>query len=297
MKRFTSSGEDVRLDVETRRELRGTFLTLPSGTTQAELTGPEEGELVVLIGGLTVPLAFWDRLVSGLHARGLRTLAYALYGRGYSDRVVGPYDERLFVRQLTELLGALELDADLHVVGTSMGALVGMAFAAAHPGVASLTLVSPAGLEQPFLPLHGLLYSDVVATFVARRFGRRMLERHMASEVLDPQLGEEVATMVREAFRCEGSMHAVFDTLQHFPLTARHALFRETAALELPTMLLWGDDDRVTPDEKLAVARGLLIPTESHRVAGCGHMPPIERPAEVADRIAAFVHTTSRSTP
>ncbi|MFQ6397386.1 hypothetical protein ACLMAJ_28515 [Nocardia sp. KC 131] len=39
----------------------------------------------MLTPGLTIPLFYGDGLVSELHPRGLRTLAYSAYGRGYSD--------------------------------------------------------------------------------------------------------------------------------------------------------------------------------------------------------------------
>ncbi len=289
MRYFVAPGEDLRLDDHARRSLRGAYVALSDGTTQVEISGPERGELVALIGGLTVPLPFWDRLTSPLHARGFRTLAYSLYGRGYSDRVTATYDEALFVRQLDELLGWVRHDGPVHVLGTSMGALVAMAFAQDRPWVSSLTLISPAGLERPMLPLHRALGHDLVAGPVARWMGRRMLEGHMAREVADPALGEELAAMVRDAFRCQGTMFALFDTLQHLRLSGREELFRRTATLDIPTMLLWGDADQVTPGSKLDAAGTLLRPHTSHVIARCGHMPPIEQPAKVAEHLAAFV--------
>ena len=82
MRYFTAPGEDRQLESDRGRGLRGSFIELPSGVTHYELTGPGDGDVVVLVGGLTVPLFYWDGLVAELHSRGLRTLAYSLYGRG-----------------------------------------------------------------------------------------------------------------------------------------------------------------------------------------------------------------------
>lgn len=288
MKYFVASDEDRRLDATTRRTLRGSFVDLTDGVTHYELAGPEDGELVVLVGGITIPLFYWDELAARLHARGLRTLACSAYGRGYSDRVQGRYDEVLFVRQLTELTAALGLAGPHHVVGTSMGALVAMAYANQRPeAVATLTIVGPAGLGERPLPQR-LLRNDVVAGFVARRFGRKLLEDHLGHNVRDPGLSDRLVAMVRDAYRSEGSLYAFFQTLQDFPLYERQDLFRSTGELGLPVLLVWGDDDRVTPVTNLDTVRELLRPRQTHVITECGHMAPFERPDDVGDLLASF---------
>ncbi|WP_086853465.1 alpha/beta fold hydrolase [Amycolatopsis kentuckyensis] len=288
MKYFVASDEDRRLDAATRRSLRGSFVPLSDGVTHYELAGPADGELAVLVGGITIPLFYWDALAARLHAHGLRTLAYSAYGRGYSDRVQGRYDEALFVRQLAELTAALDLTPPRHVVGTSMGALVAMAYTSRHPeAVRTLTVVGPAGLTERPLPQR-LLRNDVVAGFVARRFGRKLLEDHLGHNVRDPGRSAELVAMVRDAYRFEGSLHAFFRTLQDFPLHARQELFRRTGELGLPALLVWGDDDQVTPITHLDTVVELLRPRQTHVITECGHMAPFERPRDVGDLLASF---------
>lgn len=288
MKYFVASDEDRRLDAATRRTLRGSFAELSDGVTHYELTGPAGGELAVLVGGLTIPLSYWDGLAARLHARGLRTLAYSAYGRGYSDRVRGRYDEELFVRQLAELTTTLDPTRPRHVVGTSMGALVAMAYTTRYPdAVTTLTVVGPAGLGRRPLPQR-LLRNDVVAGFVARRFGRKLLEDHLGHNVRDPALSDRLVAMVRDAYRYEGSLYAFFRTLQDFPLYERQELFRRAGSLGLPVQLVWGDDDRVTPITHLDTVRDLLRPRQTHVLTECGHMAPYERPDDVGDLLASF---------
>ncbi|MEU2265646.1 alpha/beta hydrolase [Streptomyces olindensis] len=292
MKYFVASGEDRRLTTESRQALRGSFIELSDGLTHYELKGPEDGELVVMAGGLTIPLFYWDGLVTELHARGLRTLTCSAYGRGYSDRVRARYDETLLARQLAELAERLGLTTKpLHIVGTSMGALVTMTYAAQYPSlVSTLTIVGPAGLAEPRpTDPHRLLRNDLLAGVVARMRGRQILQGHLGHNVRDPELGAKLTDMVLEAFRFEGSLYAVFDTLQHLPLSGRDDLFRQTGALGIPTLLLWGDEDNVTPLTHLSAARALLKPQEHHVIPQCGHMAPFERPRHVADQIVPFV--------
>lgn len=286
MKYFVGEREDLVLDDRARRDVRGAFVQLSRGVTHYELTGPEDGELVVFTGGLTVPLSYWDGLVRHLHSSGCRTLTFSAYGRGHSERLTGDYDEALFVGQVTELVDTLKVPRH-HVFGTSMGAIIAMAYVAHRADVTSLTLAGPAGLSGAPAS-QWLLRSDRCAAFVGRRLGTRLLERHMSHNVRDHSSAEALAAMVREAFRYRGSMYALFSTLQNLPLHGRSELFRSTGRTGIPTMLLWGDDDQVTPLAGLEEARTLLQPQECHVIAQCGHMAPLERPDEVARLVASF---------
>ncbi|MFF4302797.1 alpha/beta fold hydrolase [Streptomyces sp. NPDC001601] len=292
MKYFVASGEDRKLTADSRKALRGSFVELSDGVTHYELTGPEHGDVVLMAGALTIPLSYWDGLVGELHDRGLRTLTWSAYGRGYSDRVRARYDETLFTRQLAELTDRLGLTArPLHLVGTSMGALVSMTYAAQHrSSLSTLTIVGPAGLAKPQLTSpHRLLRNDWLAGLIARRRGRQILQGHLGHNVRDPELGAKLTEMVLDTFRFEGSLYAVFDTLQHLPFTGREELFRRTGALGIPTLLLWGDEDDVTPLVHFDTARALLKPRKHHVITKCGHMAPFERPRDVADQLVSFV--------
>jgi pimeloyl-ACP methyl ester carboxylesterase len=296
MKYFVAAGEDHRLDAATRRSLRGSYIQLSDGVTHYELTGPGGGDVVVLAGGLTIPLFYWDELARELHARGLRTLAYSGYGRGYSDRIVASYDQALFVRQLHELIENLDLPPSSHVVGTSMGALIAMAYVSQHDtSTATLTLVGPAGLSSRPVIQKLLLGNDITATVVAKHFGRRVLEQHLGHNVADPNRAGALAAMVGDASRYEGSIYAFFQTLQHFALFDRAELYRRAGTLSVPKQLIWGSDDHVTPVSSLDQVRELLQPNQCHVIDDCGHMAPFERPAVVADKLAAFYDTFHRS--
>lgn len=286
MKYFVGQGEELLLGDRARRDLRGSFVELSQGVTHYELTGPEGGETVVLTGGLTVPLFYWDGLAEHLHGRGFRTLAFSAYGRGYSQRLTCDYDEALFVGQVTELVDTLGLPPH-HVVGTSMGAVIAMAYVSGRADVKTVALAGPAGLS-PAPANRWLFKSDHVAAFVGKRLGRRMLESHLGHNVEDEASATALAGMVRDAFRYQGSMYALFSTLQNLPLYGRAELFRSTGHMGIPTMLIWGDDDHVTPIASLEEARTLLRPHQCHVITQCGHMAPLERPDAVAHLVASF---------
>jgi pimeloyl-ACP methyl ester carboxylesterase len=288
---FVARGETVELDDAVRATLRGSFVRLPGGITHYELAGPDTGELVVLIPGLTIPLFYWDQLAELLHARGFRTLAYSAYGRGYSDRARATYDESLFVGQLEQLVGALGLAGPRHVVGSSMGALVAMASVLGDPAsVRTLTLIGPAGLSNQPPALIRRSGGGVLTATLGRYVGRRGLLGHLSHNVFDERDAAQLREMVIDAYRFEGSVYALFSTVIEFPLTDRRSLYREVAGHGLPTLLLWGEHDRVTPIVSLPEARALLgSATASAVVPNSGHMAPLERPGVVAKQLADFI--------
>lgn len=295
MKYFVVPGETRRLDQATRAELRGDFIECRDGITHYEMTGPEGGEVVVFAGSLTTPLFYWDQLVDALHARGFRTVTFSAYGRGYSDRVQAIYDEALFVRQIADLTQRLNLVEPFHLVGASMGALVAMAFAQQHTDrIATFTLAGPAGL-QPAPAFAFLLRQETLGTLLAKKLGSKLLDRHLSHNIRNPQQSAALTAMVRECYQFGGSIYALTATIAAFPLAGRADLYRQTGLLPFPKLLLWGDEDAVTPITSFDEVAALLAPTEAHIVSPCGHMVPFEEPAEMALRFAAFVGARKES--
>jgi pimeloyl-ACP methyl ester carboxylesterase len=293
-RRYTARGEDLALDDAARAAARGSFVSLSDGITQYDLAGPEAGPLVVLAPGITVPLSYWDATTAELHRLGLGTLTYSAYGRGWSDRVEGRYDQALFRRQLADLLNAVSGQRPLHLVGASMGALVAMDFATQPDATAplSLTLIGPAGLTDQGRLLARLLAVGPVARLLGTFFGRRALSDHLSHNVRSSEDLARLTQLVGEPYRFQGSIYALLSTLRDFPLSEQQDLYRQASRLPLPKMLLWGEHDQVTPIKRLDAVRELFRPDECHVPAERGHMIPFEDPQGTARLLANFFAKT-----
>ncbi|MBT2489659.1 alpha/beta fold hydrolase [Streptomyces sp. ISL-96] len=287
---YVAKGEDRILDENARAAAQGSFVPLSDGVTHYQLAGPDTGPLVLLAPGLTTPLGYWDAVAANLHTRGLRTLAYSTYGRGWSDRVEARYDQALFLRQLSELLDTVAPEERVHVVGTSMGGLIAQAYAT-QPGVPtplSLTLIGPAGLAGQPHPLTRLLAVDPLARRLGRLFGHRFLSSHVGNEVRSSDDIARLHRLVDEPYRFHGSIYATLSTVRDFPLSAQHDLYRRAGRLPVPKLLLWGKHDQVTPIDQLDAVRDLFQPDDSHVFDHCGHMVPFEDPHGTARLLATF---------
>jgi pimeloyl-ACP methyl ester carboxylesterase len=55
-----------------------------------------------------------------------------------------------------------------------------------------------------------------------------------------------------------------------------------------PTLLVWGEHDRLVPPEYGEAYRQHLPHAQMIRIAGCGHLPMFEREQEFVDLITRF---------
>ena len=121
------------LTPDERAKFPGDYVQLEDGVVSYYWKGPENGDIVVLVHGLSTPKFVWDGNVDALAAAGKRVLVYDHYGRGFSDRPDIVYDGDLYVRELSNLLDALHVTQPVNLVGYSMGGGNVIGFAARYP--------------------------------------------------------------------------------------------------------------------------------------------------------------------
>ena len=108
-------------------------INAPGGRLHAELAGPPDGRLVVLLPGLTANLRGFDVVGARLAAAGFRAAALDLRGRGQSDITPpGTYGWPSHARDVAAAATALGRER-FSLAGWSMGAFVSMQVAALAP--------------------------------------------------------------------------------------------------------------------------------------------------------------------
>jgi len=67
-------------------------------------------------------------------------------------------------------------------------------------------------------------------------------------------------------------------------------LERRLSLIEAPTLVLWGENDRLMPRSYAAtIARAIKGKVESRIIAGAGHLAELDKPDEVAAAIVGFM--------
>ena len=108
--------------------------------------------VLVLVHGLLMNRRMYETLAPEIASRGYRVVTVDLLGHGRSDRLAErqTYSMTAFADQLLALLDHLELEAPV-VGGTSLGANVGLEFAAHHPDRAGALFIEMPVLEDALL--------------------------------------------------------------------------------------------------------------------------------------------------
>jgi pimeloyl-ACP methyl ester carboxylesterase len=125
------------------------------------------------------------------------------------------------------------------------------------------------------------------AIFTAREMGPGAVSERMLPRLLSPagRSRTDLVARVRAMVRRQNPNSIENDLLA---MRDRPDSLSSLAAVAIPTLVIVGSDDELTPPEKAeALARGIRG-AELVRIEGSGHLTPMEKPDEVAAALSAF---------
>lgn len=135
---------------------RGTDRALPTPTTWIEANNVSlryqlfgKGPTVVLLHEMTMTLETWDYLLPTI-SPGHQILRYDLRGFGLSEKIRGAISIDDEVADLRALLGALNINDKVVLVGGAVGGAIALKYAAVYPRqIAGVFVTSPAAYMKP----------------------------------------------------------------------------------------------------------------------------------------------------
>jgi pyruvate dehydrogenase E2 component (dihydrolipoamide acetyltransferase) len=234
----------------------------------------QDGDVVLLVHGYGGDRNSWLFLQAPMAAR-YRVYALDLPGHGASAKDVGDGSVELLADAVTGVLDAIGARR-AHLAGHSLGAAVALAAAAADPGrIGSLTLIAPAGFGREINAAYLRGFADAqtrreLKPLIGQLFADESL---VTRQVIDDLLAYKRLDGVDEA------LHALLGTLLADDGTQRYAAAAAVAAIggTVPVTVIWGTADRIIPSGQAESVPGAAC----HLLDGAGHMPHMERPAEV----------------
>jgi pimeloyl-ACP methyl ester carboxylesterase len=275
---------------------RPAFAEVDGRRVRVRVDGDPSHPPVLLVHGIGRSLEDWDPQYERLSA-GHRVIAVDVPGFGFSDRPDGPITLSTFAKGVLGAVDVLGETRPLHVVGNSLGGAIAMQILANRPErVASLALIDPAGFGSEVTMLLRMLTLPVIGPLSTRRPTRasaKLLERTIFA---DPALATKAR--IDHALAIGGQPHTgavMRETAVHLGTArgVRPGWRRQLAAFAAqhprPTLVMWGDRDRVLPAHHLDEARRVFPHAETHLLPGIGHMPQIECPDEFADLMLPFL--------
>ena len=275
---------------------RPTFVEVDGQRTRIRVDGNRDKPPVLLLHGIGRSLEDWAPQYERL-ADSHRVIALDVPGFGFSDRPRGAVTLPAFARGVAGAVDALGEKRPLHVIGNSLGGAIALQLLAHEPDrVASLVLVNSAGFGSEVTVLLRMLAMPVVGPLSTRRTTRasaRVLERTIfadrslaTKERVDHALAvgrqPDAGAVMRETA-------VELATGRGVRPEWRRRLAAAAAQHRRPTLIMWGDRDRVLPAHHLNEARRAFPHAETHLLPGIGHMPQIECPKEFADLVVPFL--------
>jgi pyruvate dehydrogenase E2 component (dihydrolipoamide acetyltransferase) len=244
----------------------------------------QDGDVILLVHGYGGDRNSWLFLQEPLAAK-YRVYALDLPGHGTSAKDVGDGTLGVLADAVTGVLDALGADR-AHLVGHSMGGAVALAVAARDPGrIASLTLIAPTGFGAEI----NAGYLRGFADAQTRRELKPVAGQLFADESLVTRQLVDDLLAYKRLDGVDESLHTLLGTLLDGD-AQRGDSAAALAALggAVPVTVVWGRADRIIPAAQAESVTGAA----RHLIDGAGHMPQMERPAEVQ---AAIEETIARA--
>lgn len=244
--------------------------------------------VALLIHGIGSHTGWWDRNLEGLVRLGLHVYAVDLPGHGFAaatpgwDLTIPAYCE--FVQRVQdEVVGG-----PLMLVGHSLGGHIAAIAALANPqAVRSMVLIAPTGITP--MGRERLLATERRQSDVSRE----AIERKLRFATFDPDIVTE--TWIEQDFRINNgpgaavSLRAIAahlgNHLDDYVVGAQVASLAES----VPTLLVWGREDRSVPLSEGRLARSSMPAATLAVIDGSAHVPHLEVPRAFSEIVASFL--------
>ncbi|HUE78656.1 MAG TPA: alpha/beta fold hydrolase [Sphingomicrobium sp.] len=206
-----------------------------------------------------------------------RALAFDYPGYGESDPAATGTTRDDFAATILAAMAELSIKR-AHVCGLSLGGVIAIAMHHAAPErCASLILADSFAVHPDGQAIfdRSIAASEQMSELAAARTPALLAAG--ASEALHSQVRETLARIDPEAFRIGTEAVWLADQSDR------------AAAIGVPTLVLVGDQDTVTPPELSRELAEAIPGAELHILAGAGHLANIERPADFNRLVEEFI--------
>jgi abhydrolase domain-containing protein 6 len=249
------------------------------------------GEPVVLVHGFGASADSRNRFAKPLTRR-YHVIAPDLPGWGASTRLQSAsYGYPAQVERLHQFLSQLKLGR-VHLVGHSMGGFISSAYAARYPDqVITLGLIAPHGMAEPEPSelAQSVAKGDNWLVASSHQEFDRLLNNIFAKRPYTPK--SVLRYLANHTIRNSAKSSQIFEEMQ----TNDPLLAERLPKVLAPTLIIWGDQDRVLHVSSAELFRRGIKNSDVMLIPGSGHMPPVENARQCATAWLTFVEKAQRS--
>ncbi len=220
-----------------------------------------QGETLLLLHGLFGALSNWDGVIDGFSDR-YRVLIPVLPIYELPPRKAG-------LEALLEFLEnflAFKNLKNLTLLGNSLGGHIGLLY----------TLKNPENVQRLILTGSSGLFENSMGGSFPKRGSYDYIAERVAYTFYDPKVATK--ELIDEVFETTSSIPKCMSIVGIAKSAQRHNLAKELHRIKVPTLLVWGLNDTITPPYVGHEFSRLIEGSELHFIDKCCHAPMMEHP-------------------
>src|SRR6476646_9957075 len=166
---------------------------------------------------------------------------------------------------------------DIHLLGNSLGGHVALVHILKHPErIKSLILTGSSGL-----------FENGMGDTYPKRGDKEYIRKKTELTFYDPSMATE--ELVNEVFEITNNRMKVIKIIALAKSAIRNNLGEELNQIKQPTLLIWGNNDTITPPFVAREFNRLIPNSELYFIDKCGHAPMMEVPDEFNKILEQFL--------
>ncbi|ANE51644.1 alpha/beta fold hydrolase [Flavisolibacter tropicus] len=166
---------------------------------------------------------------------------------------------------------------NVHLLGNSLGGHVGLVHVLKHPErIKSLILTGSSGL-----------FENGMGDSYPKRGDYEYIKKKTEVTFYDPKTATE--ELVNEVFEITRNRLKVIKIIALAKSAIRNNLGEELSNIKQPTLLIWGNNDTITPPFVAREFNRLIPNSELHFIDKCGHAPMMEQSEEFNQILHKFL--------
>ncbi len=172
----------------------------------------------------------------------------------------------------------------IHLVGNSLGGHLAQLYALKHPEkLASMTLTGSSGL-----------FESAMGNSFPRRGNYEYIKKKAEDVFYDPAVATK--ELVDEVYGVVNDIKKGIRVVITAKSAVRHNLEDKLPSLEIPTLIIWGINDSVTPLWVGEKFHELIKGSRLVKIDKCGHAPMMEKPEEFNQHLKIFIDDLEKKT-
>jgi pimeloyl-ACP methyl ester carboxylesterase len=174
---------------------------------------------------------------------------------------------------------------NIHLLGNSLGGHVGLVHVLKHPErIKSLILTGSSGL-----------FENGMGDTYPKRGDYEYIKKKTEVTFYDPAVATK--ELVDEVYDIVNQRIKAIKVIALAKSAIRNNLGDELKDIKTPTLLIWGNNDTITPPFVGKEFNKLIPNSELHLIDKCGHAPMMERPDEFNEILNGFLTKLNRPVP